>query len=122
VVTFSDLRAGDEGFVVDEAAAVVLLDALIQTGAISAAARWEHDLIAWLAERRRGIASGATAGIDLAEVAWTPEHFADQQRFVIALCERIAAGCRDAISLRGLVARRSREHVGLTRRFVNKLA
>jgi hypothetical protein len=120
VVIFSDQRAGDDGFVVDGDAAVVLLDAMVQAGAALAAARWEHDLIAWLAERRRGIASGAAAGIDLGEVAWTPEHFTDQQRFVIALCEQVAARCHEAIRLRGLVARRGREHVGPARRFVSR--
>ncbi len=125
MVTFSDDRVGDS-FVVPPRVAVALLDALVRAGASLAAARWEHDLIAWLGDRRRGLAIGARAGLDLGEVAWTPEHFAEQQRFVIALCEAVdplsAEVATAAATLRELASRRNREHVLVARRFISKFA
>lgn len=124
MITFSNLRAADSlTFTTSERGAVAVLGALVELARETAADRWEHELTAWLADRRWAIAGGVRAGLDLGEVAWTPEHFADQQRFVIAICEHASARAAepglaaDLARLRELAAHHGREHVVVGRRW-----
>ena len=57
----------------------------------SARDRWERELAAWLEEHARALARGVT-GLEVAALAWSPEHFAEQQRFVLDAVARGAHG------------------------------
>lgn len=57
----------------------------------SARDRWQRELAAWLAEQARALAAGGS-GFDVGDVAWTPNNFADQQRFLIEAISYAAAG------------------------------
>jgi len=48
--------------------------------------RWEHELVRWLVQR-----AAAGAGIDVGEIAWSPEHFDAQRQFVTEAIDRAAA-------------------------------
>lgn len=126
MITFSNLRA-DEAltFTLPERAAAALLGALTEASREIALSRWEQELVAWLADRRWAVASGHRAGVDLGEVAWTPEHFGEQRRFVLAMCERALVRLRADDDLgraaitgvRELAAAHGREHVPVGRRW-----
>ena len=124
MITFSNLRAAESlTFTTSERGAIAVLGALVVAARAAAADRWEHELAAWLADRRWAIAGGARAGLDLGEVAWTPEHFAAQQRFVIAICDQASGRAADPglaadlARLRELAAHHAREHVVVGRRW-----
>lgn len=104
MIVFSNHRLGPaaELLVSAEVAESMLRD----TGEAAAAAavdRWERELVRWL-EQRAGVvaASGrvsdadlrrarpAHTGIDVGEVAWSPEHFERQRRFLIDAIEAAA--------------------------------
>lgn len=124
MITFSNLRAAESlTFTTSERTALALLAALTEAAREAAAGRWEHELGAWLGDRRRAIAGGVRAGIDLGEVAWTPEHFPDQQRFVVAICRQASDRAGDAgvaadlARLAELALHHGREHVVVGRRW-----
>ena len=48
--------------------------------------RWEAELVRWLEARAGGLA----AELDVGEIAWSPEHFDRQRRFLIAAIETAA--------------------------------
>ena len=110
-------------FTTTERGAIVVLGALVEMAREIAADRWEHELAAWLADRRWAIAGGVRAGFDLGEVAWTPEHFSDQQRFMVSVCDQASQRAdepelaADLARLRELAAHHGREHVVVGRRW-----
>jgi hypothetical protein len=89
----SNFRLGDARSVALSGATIDrLFAALVATGEGRAAARWERELVAWLGARRGALRSGQRPGMDLSEIAWTPERFPEQQAFLLALIEAAAAG------------------------------
>ena len=78
--------------------------------------RWEHELVLWLEDRAR--TPGPT--IDVGELAWSPDNFERQRRFVIDAIARAAVGSEHARAL-GLWCRQleshAREHVIVGRRW-----
>lgn len=50
--------------------------------------RWELELVRWLEDRSRH----GDHDLDISEIAWTPEHFAHQQAFVVEAIARAALG------------------------------
>ena len=66
--------------------AVALLREVAAAARPSAQARWEHELVTWL---ERCAASGQTS-IDVSDIAWTPEHFAQQRGFLADAIRRAA--------------------------------
>lgn len=106
------------------ALAVRALDALVVVGRARAVSRWELELVAWLDDRRWAVVNGVRAELDLIEVAWTPDHFADQQQFLLGLCDAAAArpiddpGVHGALTrVRGVVAAHRRSQVAYGRRW-----
>src|SRR5688572_2769646 len=82
----SNLRLGDSRFVALSRGAIDrLLAALVAAGEPRATARWERELVAWLAARRDALRLGDRAGLDLSEIAWTPERFPEQRAFLLGL-------------------------------------
>src|SRR5258705_1084963 len=93
---FSNARMGHEVAVPRPIAShAVTLIALAASA--SARDRWQRELAAWLAEQARALGRGG-AGFDVGDVAWTPNNFADQQRFVVAAITYPAA--RETVELR----------------------
>lgn len=87
---FSNAKMGHEVAVPRPVAShAVTLIALAASA--SARDRWQRELAAWLAEQARSLGGGG-AGFDIGDVAWTPNNFADQQRFVVDAIRYAAAG------------------------------
>ena len=84
MVVFSNHRLGPSAeLVVSAEAAAQLLREVAAAAGPAAQARWEHELVTWL---ERCAASGH--GFDVAEIAWTPEHFERQRRFLLDAMQR----------------------------------
>jgi len=81
-----------------------------------AQARWEHELVTWL-ERW---AASASPGLDVSDIAWTPEHFERQRGFLIEAILRAGASSPHARALfrwSELVLAHPRESVQVGRRW-----
>jgi hypothetical protein len=88
----SNLRRDDSCVVaLSRAAMDRLLAALVEAGQGRADARWERELVVWLDRRREALRSGERDGLDLSEIAWTPERFPEQQGFLLALLDGLIA-------------------------------
>jgi len=87
MVVFSNRRLGPsaELFVSDD----VALTMLRETAAAArpfAKARWELELVQWLASR----ADAGAQMLDVSDIAWTPEHFETQRTFLVQAIQRAA--------------------------------
>jgi hypothetical protein len=81
MVVLSNRRLGPAAeLLVPADVAALLLRAIARAAAAAAQARWEQELAAWLEQR----ATDPGRGLDVAEIAWTPDHFAHQRGFVIS--------------------------------------
>jgi hypothetical protein len=81
----------------------------------TASARWEHELVGWLDDR----AARPTA-IDVSDLAWTPEHFEAQRKFVVdAITQALETSRHEGVMRRWLVmiAAHPRESVRTGRRW-----
>ena len=87
MVVFSNQRlgAGAEMIVADDVA-VEMLRATANQARPFAKARWEHELIEWLELR-----AGCGPAFDVGDIAWTPDHFEAQRRFLLEAIARAAA-------------------------------
>ncbi|HEY4182760.1 MAG TPA: hypothetical protein VGM90_38275 [Kofleriaceae bacterium] len=82
--------------------------------------RWEHELVQWLDDRARTISARDTSDLDVTDIAWSPENFERQQRFVIDAIERAALLSLHARALQRWstqIAQHPREHVLVGRRW-----
>src|SRR5262245_863164 len=77
----SNLRMGYE-LAVPRPVAAHALGLAIAAATELAVDRWQRELAAWLGDRQRAAIAGGH-GLDVSELAWTPDHFTEQQRFVI---------------------------------------
>ena len=116
MVVFSNHRLGPSAeLVVSFEAAAQLLREVAAAAGPMAEARWEHELVSWL-ER---CASGSTS-IDVADIAWTPEHFERQRRFLVEAIQRAQASSRHGRALTrwcGMIEAHPRESVSVGRRW-----
>ncbi len=93
MVVFSNHRLGPSAeLLVSRGVATALLTEVAEAARPGAQARWEHELVTWL-ER---CAAAAHAGVDVSDIAWTPEHFERQRQFLLA-----AIRCAEASSPHG---------------------
>jgi hypothetical protein len=93
MVVFANRRLGPAAEVmVSCEVASGMLQAVASAARPVAAARWEHELVRWLESR----AARVPSLIDVSEIAWTPEHFEHQQRFMITAVEHAAAASEHA--------------------------
>lgn len=117
MVVFSNRRLGPTSeLLVSREAACELLREVAAAAGPSAQARWEHELVSWL---ERCAAAGETS-LDVADIAWTPEHFERQRRFLIDAIARARAGSRHARALARwsmLIEAHPRESVSVGRRW-----
>jgi len=117
MVVFSNRRLGPgaELLVSREVASELLCEVAAAAGP-AAQARWEHELASWL---QRCAASGSTS-IDVADIAWTPEHFERQRRFLVEAIQRAQASSRHGRALIrwcGMIEAHPRESVSVGRRW-----
>jgi hypothetical protein len=116
MVVFSNHRLGPtaELLVSSEAAAQLLREVATVAGP-AAQARWEHELVSWL-ER----CAAARHGFDIADIAWTPEHFERQRGFLLDAVRRAAPGSsqsRALTRLGAMIEAHPRESVQVGRRW-----
>jgi hypothetical protein len=116
MVVFSNHRLGPSAeLVVSCEAAAQLLREVAAAAGPTAQARWEHELVTWL---ERCAASGH--GFDVAEIAWTPEHFERQRRFLLDAVQRAAPTSRHGralVRLTAMIESHPRESVQVGRRW-----
>jgi len=116
MVVFSNHRLGPSAeLVVSFEAAAQLLREVAAAAGPMAEARWEHELVSWL---ERCAASGQ--GFDIADIAWTPEHFERQRGFLLDAVRRAAPGSRhhrSFVLLGAMIEAHPRESVQVGRRW-----
>lgn len=88
MVVFSNHRLGPSAeLLVSDDVARTVLSATAAAARPFAEARWEVELVLWL----DGRAAAGAKTLDVADIAWTPDHFERQRRFLIDAILRAAA-------------------------------
>jgi hypothetical protein len=117
MVVLTNRRLGPASeLLVSREVAEAMLRATAAAAQPEAEARWEHELVHWLEDRASqppGLAGPGGPGrqaapgkpavpaiIDVSEIAWTPDHFDRQRRFLLAAIERAAAASEHSRPLR----------------------
>jgi hypothetical protein len=96
MVVFSNHRLGPSAeLLVSREVAAALLREVAAAAAPRAQARWEHELASWLV--RFAGSDGIT--LDVADLAWTPEHFERQRGFLVDAIRRAQQGSEHARAL-----------------------
>jgi hypothetical protein len=96
MVVFSNLRLGAAAeLLVSQTIAIRILRATADAARPVAKARWEQELVRWLETR----AESVRGALDVGDIAWTPEHFERQRRFLIEAILRAAATGEDTLAL-----------------------
>ena len=117
MVVFSNSRLGAASeLLTSPAVASEMLRSTAEAARPLAQSRWEHELVLWLEDRSRS--SGAA--LDVTELAWTPDHFERQRRFLTDAIDRAALGSDHARALglwRRMIEAHPREHVVVGRRW-----
>lgn len=117
MVVFSNRRLGPAAeLLVSDAVAQEMLRATAEAARPHATARWELELVCWLDDRSRG----ATA-IEVGEIAWTPDNFERQRRFVLDAIEAAAQGSEHSRALARwaqLIEAHPRDSVQFGRRWI----
>jgi len=114
---FSNRRLGPSAeLLVSREVAAELLREVAAAGRPAAQARWEHELVLWLDR----CAGSDLPAFDVADIAWTPEHFERQRGFLLAAIEAAAAGSVHARALArwgSLIEAHPRDAVQIGRRW-----
>lgn len=117
MVVFSNQRLGPAAeLLVSQGVATAMLVATADAARPIAESRWEHELVAWLEDRSRS----SLEGLDVGEIAWSPEHFERQREFLTTAIERAALGSEHAraLALWGrMIGAHHRQHVVVGRRW-----
>jgi hypothetical protein len=117
MVVFSNRRLGPSAEVlVSREVACELLHEVAAAASPAAQARWEHELVSWL-ER---CAASRGAAIDVTDIAWTPENFERQRRFLVEAIQRALLSSRHGRALSrwcGMIEAHPRESVQVGRRW-----
>jgi len=95
MIVFSNHRLGPASeLLVSIKVAEDMLRATAEAARPTAQARWEIELVQWLGDR-----ASRHGGLDVGDIAWTPEHFEHQRRFLLDAISRAAEGCEHARAL-----------------------
>jgi len=117
MVVFSNHRLGPAAeLLVSDDVAIAMLKATAAAAAPLARARWELELERWLAARANGVAGV----LDVSEIAWTPDHFEPQRRFLVDAIARAALWSPHAAALerwRRMIEAHPRDSVQFGRRW-----
>jgi len=96
MVVFSNHRLGPSAeILVSREVAQAMLHVTADAARVVAEGRWEHELVAWLDDQAR-----RPETIDVGDIAWTPEHFDSQRRFVVDAILAASAGSQHETALR----------------------
>jgi hypothetical protein len=116
VVVFTNQRLGASAeILISDEVAAEMLKATAAQARPRAQARWERELVEWL-ERR----AESKAALDVSEIAWTPDHFEAQRRFLLEAIELAAATSEHALAFdrwRRLIEAHPRDSVQVGRRW-----
>jgi len=116
MVVLSNRSVGAQAeLLVSEEVAAEMLRATAEAARPLATARWEEECVHWLEAR-----ADPAASIDVADFAWTPDHFEAQRRFVIESIARAADRSPHAAALdrwRRMIEAHPREAVQVGRRW-----
>ncbi len=92
MIVFSNRRLGPASeLLVSIEVAELMLRATAEAARPVAEARWEIELVQWLTDSAQ-----RQSGFDVGEIAWTPEHFDRQRRFLLDAIERAATDSHHA--------------------------
>lgn len=95
MVVFSNHRLGPSAeLLVSDDVARSILKATADAARPFAQARWEQELVQWL----EGRADQGAHVLDVADIAWTPDHFEPQRRFLVDAIARAAATLPHALA------------------------
>lgn len=88
MLVLSNQRLGpaSELYIGDETASEILRSVADAARPIASAV-WEHELVRWLEEQSAQVGR-SNATIDVSDIAFTPQHFERQRRFLIEAIER----------------------------------
>lgn len=100
-----------------------LVRSVAQVARASASSHWERELVRWLDERAQWIVSSTSRAIvlDVSDIAFTPQHFDRQRRFLL---DAIDGACADVRYVRvltdwaDLIKAHPRDSVQLSRRWI----
>lgn len=89
MLVFSNQRLGPAAeLMVSRQAAVAVLRSVAEAARPFASAQWECELVRWLDQQAARIAGTSThVAIDVADIAFTPQHFDRQRRFLLEAIE-----------------------------------
>jgi hypothetical protein len=117
MVVFTNRRLGPKAEVlVSDDVALAMLRLTADAARPLAEARWERELVQWLDRR----ASARPAVLDVGDIAWTPDHFETQRRFVADAVGRAAMSSEHAAALdrwRRMIEAHPRDSVQVGRRW-----
>jgi hypothetical protein len=116
MVVFGNRRLGPGAeLLLSPEVARAMLEATAAAARALASARWERELIEWLE-----YLASTDQNLDVDDLAWTPEHFENQRRFVVNVIELAAAESAHASALHRwskMVASHPRASVQVGRRW-----
>jgi hypothetical protein len=122
VVVFSNRRLGARSeLIVSPPVAAGMLRDTAACARPGATGRWEIELVRWLEHRARESIDAFGLGLDVSEIAWTPEHFEVQRSFLIGAIRRAAAISEHASALRrwaAMIEAHPRDSVQVGRRWL----
>jgi hypothetical protein len=117
MIVFSNHRLGPAAeLLVSPEVAEGMLRETAKAAAPSANGWWERELVRWLTDRARS----SQAGLDVGDIAWSPEHFDRQRGFLIAAIEAAARSSQHARALTrwaAMIEAHPRESVQVGRRW-----
>lgn len=117
MIVFSNRRLGPASeLLVSPAVAETMLRETAVAASSAATGWWERELVRWLRDR-----SGSTASIDVGEVAWSPENFETQRRFLLAAIQQAAQTSEHARALSrwaAMIEAHPRDSVQVGRRWI----
>ena len=90
MLVFSNQRLGPAAeLLVSRELAVAVLRAIAEAARPIASAHWERELVRWLDEQARHVSSSCATdlAIDVGDIAFTPQHFDRQRRFLLEAIE-----------------------------------
>jgi hypothetical protein len=120
MIVFSNHRLGPAAeLLVSAAVAESMLRETAMAASSSAQDRWERELVRWLEESATGIHA-----LDVGEVAWSPEYFERQRRFLIEAIEKAARKSEHARALgrwAAMIEAHPRESVQVGRRWSRQI-
>jgi hypothetical protein len=133
MIVLSNRRLGPAAeLLVSAAVAESMLRATAAAARPEAEARWEQELVQWLEDRASPPEAAtpessrgrpADTAIDVSEIAWTPDNFDRQRRFLLRAIEQAAEGSEHARALRlwaQMIEAHPRDSVQFGRRWISQ--